>query len=59
MQCYIVIHSFDEEDDEEDNFLSFKSSGSVVAADKPLSTTNGFYYQIRGCCDQLFEVFPI
>ena len=51
-----VTSSFDEEDEEDDVFLSLNSSQSSVIDDKMLLKTNGFHYLIKGRCAMLFEV---
>lgn len=53
---FCLIGSFDEEEEEDDVFLSLNPSQTNAIDDKMLLKTNGFYYQIKGRCALLFEV---
>lgn len=54
-----VITRFDDDESEEDDFLSFKYTKSNVFNDSELLKNTGWYYQIKGPIVSLFKVITI
>lgn len=55
----VTTNRFDEDESDEDDFLSFKNTKSNVFNDSELMKQTGWYYRIKGPIVSLFNVITI
>lgn len=55
----VTTNRFDEDESDEDDFLSFKNTKSNVFNDSELMKQTGWYYRIKGPIVSLFNVIII